>query len=143
MKAIFIKSCNSERFYEFYPEAFGFRKTKSRVHYTGKLFIIQGKKYVLKADGPDLILQSKRFQVQVKDCSFSYYESKLFSYLVIRNCSLYTLRKRKSIWELLQISTYDALEKIEDNDLFYLYDLIARYKKLQTDVERKAFAENF
>lgn len=97
----------------------------------------------MKADGPDLVLQSAQFRIDVNKSSFRYHESKLFGYLIIGNGRESILRKRKSIWDLLRLSTYDALEKIEDNDLFYLFDLIARYKKPGTDEDRKLFLENF
>jgi len=63
-------------------------------------------------------------QVDVK-----YRESKLSSQLeIIANGNLFQVKGLKSIWEHFRISTYDVLEKREDNKI---YDLYCRIKDLK------------
>ena len=46
----------------------------------------------------------------------------MYSYLIISNDSIsHRVKKIKSFWELVKITTYDYLEKIEDNKLFFLF----------------------
>jgi hypothetical protein len=53
---------------------------------------------------------------------FNYSESKLFSYLEIRvKDKCFQTRGLKSIWEHLNLSTYDVIEKREDNKIYNLY----------------------
>lgn len=143
MEPILIKSCNSVKFYDFYPNVFNIERSNNKGRYQGMLFYIRNKRYVLRSDGFTLLLQSKHFTININDYFFTYNESKAFSYLFIVNGEKHLLKKRKSIWELLNLSTYDEMEKIEDNNLYYLYDIITRFKNLSSDKERKEFLQAF
>jgi hypothetical protein len=135
---ILIKNSDSEKFYYFSPIDFTLKRTNDKGVNEGKLFVIQNTRYVLWRNDISLILQSKSFKVDVNDCSFQYKESKFFSHLVINDGKVgIRLKRRKSIWELLNLSTYDELEKIEDNKLYYLHDIILRYKNARSDEEKR------
>lgn len=126
-----VKDLSSDKFYNFDSENFSFIKCEKSKNYSGDLFIIGSNKYVLFKDNGNSILQSNSFLLNIKDFSFEYKESKIFSYLIIENNNIkYKIKKIKSIWEYLKISTYDLLEKIEDNKLFFLFD---RIKDLKTN----------
>jgi hypothetical protein len=68
-------------------------------------------------------------QISIKDERFhlddiitKYSESRLFSYLEIKaKDNWYLIKGLKSIWEQLNLSTYDSYEKSEDNKVYDLY----------------------
>ncbi len=74
-------------------------------------------------------IDDSNFQVKIKnerydleDVIFNYSESRLFSYLEIRvKDKCFKTRGLKSIWEHLNLSTYDVIEKREDNKVYNLY----------------------
>lgn len=124
-----IKDSNKEQFYSFNEKGFSFKKIKEEGKYSGHLFIIGGNKYVLFKDGDKYILKSNLFTIDVERFSFEYRESAVFSYIIIENGSeTFEIRQFKSIWEILKISTYDYLDKIDDNKLFFLFDKIKDLK---------------
>lgn len=67
-------------------------------------------------------IEIKSTTYKIRDIRLKYSESFLFSYLIIEiNEHKYLLRGLKSVWEHLNISTYDWSEKREDNKVFNLY----------------------
>ena len=68
--------------------------------------------------------------VDLKDLNVRYKESKLYSYLELSTAEdEYLMKGLKSIWELFRISTYDVIEKREDNRIFNLYCKIKDLKE--------------
>ncbi len=136
-----VKRCFSDAYYYFNPEGFLFKKLHGTSDYHGKLFVLNGSKYLLFPKEKEyLILKSKSFALDVNDYDFNYKESKIYGYLHIsNNKNEYEIKKLKSIWELFNLSTYDYLEKVEDNHLYYLFDLIKTFKGLNTAKEKEEF----
>jgi len=63
---------------------------------------------------------------------FNYRESTFFSYLEIRvKDKYYQTRGLKSIWEHLNLSTYDVIEKREDNKVYNLFCQLSDLKNNQ------------
>lgn len=74
----------------------------------------------LKKDGYIKICDVDHFLSE--DVKFEYFESRIFSFLKIKiDEKEYLIKKVRSIWEMLDISTYDHIEKREDNTLFDTY----------------------
>ncbi len=121
-----IKEVDKETFYKFDSEKFSFLKENKNKNYSGDLFIISNNKYVLFND---TVLQSNTFRINIKDYSFEYKESYFLCYLIIKNSEQkIKIKKMKSLWEFLNISTYDYLDKIDDNKLFFLFNKIKDIK---------------
>jgi hypothetical protein len=73
-------------------------------------------------DDSNFQVNIKNERYDLKDLIFNYSESKLFSYLEIRvKDKCFQTRALKSIWEHLNLSTYDVIEKREDNKVYNLY----------------------
>jgi hypothetical protein len=73
-------------------------------------------------DSRHRVIQIGKEIFPIEDILMKYQESKLFSYLQIEcRGKTFLVRGWKSIWEHLNISTYDVLEKREDNKVFDLY----------------------
>jgi hypothetical protein len=69
-------------------------------------------------------------RLDIKDASIKYWESYLYSYLEVTfNNKIYLTKGLKSVWEHLWISTYDSLEKREDNKIYNLYCSMSDLKK--------------
>jgi len=78
-----------------------------------------------------IFIKSKRYYIN--DAAIKYLESRLFSYLEITiNDKTYFIKGLKSIWEHLNISTYDILEKSEDNKVFNLFCYLDYLKNSQS-----------
>lgn len=134
-----IKDCYKDKFYEFNPDNFKLKEVEER-NCQGKLFRINWDRYVLLFENSNCILQSKHFKLNLRNYIVSYKESRFHSFVSIYNDKdKFLIKNRKSIWELLNISTYDKLEKIEDNSLYYLFDIIYRFKKLKSEKEEIDF----
>ncbi len=57
----------------------------------------------------------------INDLSISYKESVFSSFLIFTTSNMtYVVKGYKSIWELLPISTYDHIEKCEDNKVYFI-----------------------
>ena len=68
--------------------------------------------------------------VDLKDLNVRYMESKFYSYLKLRTFEgKYIIKGLKLIWEIFRISTYDVIEKREDNRIYNLY---CRIRDLKT-----------
>ncbi len=120
-----IKDSNKEVFFEFNPVDFSLIQSKEKKFYQGKLFKIGRRRYVITKKGDTVMLYSKAIQLDINDYEVEYKEKGVFSYLEIRsNKSHFKIKNLKSIWEFLNISTYDYLDKKDDNKLFYMFEYI-------------------
>lgn len=82
--------------------------------------MISLKSITLDHDKRQISIKDKR--VDIDSVVAKYEESRLFSYLEIATENdIFLVRGFKSIWECLRISTYDVLEKREDNKVYNLY----------------------
>ena len=67
-----------------------------------------------------IIIGNERFDLN--KINATYRESKLFSYLEINTyVQTFLIKGFKSIWEHIRLSTYDVIEKREDNKVYNLY----------------------
>ena len=74
-----------------------------------------------------IIIKGERLDINNLDIKYS--ESRFFSYLeLIIGNRIYLIKGLKSIWEHLNISTYDSFEKREDNNIYDLYMYISYLK---------------
>ena len=67
-----------------------------------------------------IIIEDKRFELYEVDVK--YRESKFFSYVEIKaDSETFLIKGLKSVWEHLRLSTYDVIEKREDNKIYNFY----------------------
>jgi hypothetical protein len=76
---------------------------------------------ILTIDGKNFLeIEDKKHPID--EVQISYTEKALFAKLSIKiGEEILQTRKLKSFWEHLRISTYDIMEKREDNEVFNIY----------------------
>jgi hypothetical protein len=82
--------------------------------------IISLKSISVDEKSSQIIIENKTFDLKEVDVKYS--ESKLFSYLEINaDAEKFIIKGLKSVWEHLRLSTYDVIEKREDNKVYNFY----------------------
>jgi len=82
----------------------------------------------INIDNLEVLIDLKQFKLSELDVRYK--ESKFYSYLeLIVPEGKYLIKGLKSIWEMFRISTYDVLEKREDNKVYNLYCRIKDLKE--------------
>jgi hypothetical protein len=67
-----------------------------------------------------IIIENERYDLD--KIKVIYRESKLYSYLEIKtDDQTFIIKSFKSIWEHIRLSTYDVIEKREDNKVYNFY----------------------
>ncbi len=84
----------------------------------------------ISVDATRLKITFQNESYDISNITVTYRESKLRSFLNIKvDKKIYLITGLKSIWEHLNISTYDVLEKREDNKVYNLYRYLVDVKK--------------
>jgi len=94
----------------------------------GKIFFLCRQKYIIFNSDNSLKIYNNLKKNFLEPTQVNYCESRLFCTLcIIENSNITKIKCRKSIWEIINISTYDYLDKIDDNELFHFYCLLKEY----------------
>lgn len=91
------------------------------------------KRITIDYDHHQISIFNDRYDIE--SVMVKYSESSLFSYLEIKvQEKSYLIRGLKSIWEHLNLSTYDGMEKSEDNKVYDLFQNLSYLKKNHKNV---------
>jgi hypothetical protein len=90
----------------------------------------------LENDGNQVVIENER--VEINQIKLTYRETRFFSYLtIVTPNQVYRLKGLKSLWEHLNISTYDISDKCDDNTVFHLYWRLNYHLEEKSESRRK------